>query len=77
MNMIVSTREARKQTDNVLYVYAIPVVILPAVAAARKQPHVTGRHIASRSGDRAAGRIAADIAARARYRHAGRCQPEW
>jgi hypothetical protein len=33
MIMIVSTREARKHTDNVLYVYAIPIVILPAAAA--------------------------------------------
>jgi len=36
MNMTLSTREARKQMDNVLYVYAIPIVILPAVAAVRK-----------------------------------------
>jgi len=36
MNMIVSTREARKQTNNVLYVYAIPVVTLPAVVSVRK-----------------------------------------
>jgi len=33
MNMIVSTRDARKRTDNVLYVYAIPIVILPVIAA--------------------------------------------
>ena len=36
MNIIVSTREARKQTNNVLYVYAIPVVTLPAVVSVRK-----------------------------------------
>jgi hypothetical protein len=36
MNMIISTPAARKQLDNVLYVYAIPIVILPAVAAVRK-----------------------------------------
>ena len=76
MNMIISTREARKQTNNVLYVYAIPIVILPAGAAVRKQSHVTGSPIASRRGDGIAGGTAADIAARARHRHAGRRQPE-
>src|SRR5271157_2319872 len=76
MNMIVSTRDTRKQIDNVLYVYAIPIVILPAVAAVRKLSDVTGRHIASRRRDGVAGRIAADAAARARHGHAGRRQSE-
>jgi len=36
MNRVISTREARKQTNNVLYVYAIPVVTLPAVVSVWK-----------------------------------------
>ena len=34
--------------DNVLYVYAIPIVILPVVAAVRKLSNVTDRHTSSR-----------------------------
>ena len=40
--------------DNVLYVYASPIVILPAVAAVRKLLDVTSCHIASRGCDGAA-----------------------
>ena len=47
MNMILSTGETRKQIDNVLYLYAIPIVILPAVAAVRKLSDVTDCHTAA------------------------------
>src|ERR1700747_2623807 len=76
MNMILSTREARRQTDNVLYVYAIPIVILPVIAAARKLSNVTGCHVASRCCEAVGGGIPANAAARARHRHAGRREPE-
>jgi len=36
--MTFSTRDTRKQTNNVLYVYAIPVVILPAIPASESRP---------------------------------------
>src|SRR6201987_3071017 len=77
MNMILSTREARKQTDNVLYVYAIPIVILPVIAAARKLSNVTGCHVARRCCEGVGGGIPANAAAGARHRHAGRREPEW
>jgi acyl-CoA thioesterase YciA len=76
MNMILSTRETRKQMDNVLYVYAIPIVILPAVAAVRKLSDVTGCHTASRSRDGVGGGIPENTAARTRHRHAGRREPD-
>src|SRR6516162_4412049 len=76
MNMILSIREARIPMDNVLYVYAIPIVILPAVAAVRKLLDVTGCHIASRGCDGAAGGNLPYGAARARHRDAGRREPE-
>jgi len=35
--MLFSTRDARKQTNNVLYVYAIPIVTLPAIPASESR----------------------------------------
>src|SRR5271166_6909240 len=61
---------------NVLYVYAIPIVILPVVAAVRKLSDATGCHTASRSCGGIGGGIPASAAARASHRDAGRRQPE-
>src|SRR5271166_5907083 len=59
---------------NVLYVYAIPIVILPVVAAVRKLSDATGCHTASRSCGGIGGGIPASAAARASHRDAGRRQ---
>jgi acyl-CoA thioesterase YciA len=61
--------------DNVLYVYAIPIVILPVVAAVWKLSNVTGRQTASRSCEGVGGGIPASAATGARHRDAGRREP--